>query len=356
MNSNTSTHSGLVSIITPCFNASTFLEPMRDSVAAQTYAQIEHIIIDDASTDNSREVIKSFGRSVRTVHLGRNRGGSYARNCGADIARGAFLMFLDADDIISPTTIESLVNAAEHDPTRIHFCPWRRLRLIRGKWRPSTRDVPYPDPDEDALSGWLRGVWVPTCSVLWPRDIFDLVGGWREQITLNDDGDIMMRALSQGIRLNYVTGGESFYRAHDPQRLSVSTAIQSLTQLASHKRVLDDLHASLRSRRALDRYSHALGHAYFRLSLTAHQQGQVNFASECRACGNALGYRTQVSPTRIGGILESLIGIDRKELLAVLLARAGVATRGRRALIARRLAGQPTSSIFPRQISDKGDL
>jgi glycosyltransferase involved in cell wall biosynthesis len=84
----------LVSIITPCYNAAPFVAETIESVVAQTYPRIEHIVIDDGSADGSWEVIERYASRVTALRLERNRGGSYARNRGAELARGEFLMLM----------------------------------------------------------------------------------------------------------------------------------------------------------------------------------------------------------------------------------------------------------------------
>ena len=112
----------LVTVITPCCNAAPFVAETIESVLAQSYPHIEHIVIDDGSVDASWEVIQKYVPRVTAVRLERNRGGSYARNRGAERARGEFLMFLDADDLIAPDTIGALVKAARQQTGAIAMC------------------------------------------------------------------------------------------------------------------------------------------------------------------------------------------------------------------------------------------
>src|SRR5690242_9351310 len=92
---------GLVSVITPCYNAAPFVLETLATVRAQTYGAVEHIVVDDASTDASWELVR-HAPGVRAYRLERNRGGAHARNVGVGHARGEYLMFLDADDLLAP--------------------------------------------------------------------------------------------------------------------------------------------------------------------------------------------------------------------------------------------------------------
>ena len=109
----------LVSVITPCYNASATLADTIASVAGQTYPAIEHIVVDDGSTDGSWQVIEAHRDRVVGVRLGGNRGGAHARNRGAEIARGEYLAFLDADDLLGSEAIAALVAAVREHPGTI---------------------------------------------------------------------------------------------------------------------------------------------------------------------------------------------------------------------------------------------
>ncbi len=102
----------LVSIIIPVYNAEIGLSECIKTVLAQTYTNIEVFLIDDGSTDNSFEVCKGFERSDKRVHVihQKNAGVSSARNTGIENAQGRYIAFVDSDDIVSHTYIQTLVN------------------------------------------------------------------------------------------------------------------------------------------------------------------------------------------------------------------------------------------------------
>ncbi len=100
----------LISIIMPAYNASQYIEESIQSVLAQSYPHWELIITNDASTDNTLEIINNFkdGR-IRVVSLKRNKGRSGARNTALQEARGAYLSFLDADDLYEKDALKNLL-------------------------------------------------------------------------------------------------------------------------------------------------------------------------------------------------------------------------------------------------------
>jgi len=90
----------LVSIITPLYNSEVYIEACIQSVISQTYTNWEMIIIDDGSSDNSAEIVKSIvDKRIHLIKLPENKGASFARNTAIEMAQGNYIAFLDADDL-----------------------------------------------------------------------------------------------------------------------------------------------------------------------------------------------------------------------------------------------------------------
>ncbi len=103
----------LVSIITPIYNGEKYIEECIKSVLNQSYKNIEMIIIDDGSTDNSENIIKKYSNSfpyIKYIKCKENKGVWSARNIGIENARGRFIAFLDTDDLYKINKIEKQVN------------------------------------------------------------------------------------------------------------------------------------------------------------------------------------------------------------------------------------------------------
>ncbi len=106
---------GLVSVVIPNYNYAHYLREAIDSVLAQTYPEIEVIVVDDGSSDTSREVLTGYGDGVKTVFQ-ENQGVSAARNNGVAASSGEFVAFLDADDSWLPSKIERQVERFRSNP------------------------------------------------------------------------------------------------------------------------------------------------------------------------------------------------------------------------------------------------
>lgn len=111
----------MLSIIVPVFNVASYIEEGLDSIANQDFKHsYEVILIDDRSTDSSLDICRRYARDqadkFRLIESKANAGVSVARNLGLDQARGRYLMFVDPDDVLPPTALTDLVEAAErHD-------------------------------------------------------------------------------------------------------------------------------------------------------------------------------------------------------------------------------------------------
>lgn len=116
----------LVSIIVPCYNASRYLKDVFLSIQNQTYQNIEAIFVDDGSTDDTGKVLDDFAKTyakAKVVHK-PNGGLSSARNAGLTIARGKYIYFMDADDVIHPSLVENaakLINDYHADVVTLNF-------------------------------------------------------------------------------------------------------------------------------------------------------------------------------------------------------------------------------------------
>jgi glycosyltransferase involved in cell wall biosynthesis len=123
----------LVSIITPAYNAAPYIAETARSVLAQTYGNWEWIVVDDGSTDATREIIAGFDDSrLRLVHTEHSGLPAVARNRGMSQARGAYVAYLDADDIWLPDKLASQLACFDANPNvGLVFSQYRRLHEDR---------------------------------------------------------------------------------------------------------------------------------------------------------------------------------------------------------------------------------
>ena len=109
-----------VSVIVPSYNLGKYLPETLESVMAQSFTDWECIIVENGSTDGSKDIVGAFARKdgrFVPLFLQENVGVAAARNRGLDLAKGEYILFLDADDIISKTYMAQAVLALDADPT-----------------------------------------------------------------------------------------------------------------------------------------------------------------------------------------------------------------------------------------------
>lgn len=121
----------LVSVIVPIYNAQKYLSGCLDSVLAQTYSNLEIILVDDGSTDNSYQIAKKYATKdsrIKLVHQ-KNAKQSAARNHGIRLATGKYISFIDDDDEIAPNFIEKLLQPYSQPDTVLSVCGIHYKRL-----------------------------------------------------------------------------------------------------------------------------------------------------------------------------------------------------------------------------------
>ena len=117
----------LVSIVTPSYNTSKFIAECIESVLSQTYENWEMIIVDDCSSDNSREIIKKYVEQdsrVKLIAQKENRGVAVVRNRAIDEAKGDYITLLDSDDIWLPYKLEKQITLMEDRGVLMSFCSY----------------------------------------------------------------------------------------------------------------------------------------------------------------------------------------------------------------------------------------
>lgn len=119
----------LVSVIVPVYNASAYLERCINSILQQTYQNIELILVNDGSTDDSLQICRRYARQDSRVSVidQCNRGVSESRNAGMARAKGIYLQFADSDDWLVPTATERMVEKAEQEQCQLVIAPFYRV-------------------------------------------------------------------------------------------------------------------------------------------------------------------------------------------------------------------------------------
>ncbi len=220
-------HSALVSVIVPCYNGAAFLEEALRSALAQSYREVEVVVVDDGSTDNSAEIARRF--PVRYIRQ-QNRGLSEARNTGIRESKGSYLVFLDADDRLKPEAIETGLRVLARRPDCAMAVGDHVFIAANGSYLAhSTKEGPLHSHYEALLkSNFIEMI----SSVLFRRSIFDEVGGFNATLRVAEDYELYLRiARAQPICCHAVIMAE--YRMHEANtsrnsELMLTTTLQVL--------------------------------------------------------------------------------------------------------------------------------
>ena len=133
-----------VSVVIPTYQHAHFVAQAISSVLSQTYCDLEVIVVDDGSTDDTQEIVAGFGEQIRVVQHEKNSGLSAARNTGIQLSRGEYVAFLDADDIWLPEKLEKQIPLFERDESvglvssDMFFLDEDGLKMCKSGQRPET--------------------------------------------------------------------------------------------------------------------------------------------------------------------------------------------------------------------------
>jgi len=183
----------MVSVIIPTFNRAAFLREAIDSVLAQTEKDFEIIVVDDGSTDHTRELAADYGRRIRCFFQ-PNAGASAARNLGIRHAQGKFIAFLDSDDLWLPKKLSRQIEWMRAHP-EIMLCYTGEIWIRRGM-RVNQKKI------HAKVGGWIYPLCLPRCiispsSVFMRRELFNVIGLFDEQLPICEDYDLWLRVTSQ---------------------------------------------------------------------------------------------------------------------------------------------------------------
>ena len=186
----------LVTIVVPAYNAAATVKETLESLAAQTYEALEVIVVDDGSSDKTAEiaqvVCQQFPERLRYVHQA-NAGQASALNAGWKQAKGAFLGYLSADDVLYPKALERLVQELQAQPGLCGVYP--DYHLIDAK-SVLIREVKSPEFSSRDLVE--RSICQPGPGALFRADAYAKTGGWNRELRLTPDFDFWLRLCLQG--------------------------------------------------------------------------------------------------------------------------------------------------------------
>ena len=227
----------LVTVIIPTFNRLKWIPICLDSVKAQTYRDVETLIIDDGSTDGTVAWLKSRPEySFAQIHVQpKNGGASIARNDGIRLARGELIVFIDSDDALLPNHIETAVRVFEEHPNVGLFCCDSTIIdsngevLFEGRtWHQIQSQLKQHSVQTGFRS--LKNIFefshiFPGFTL--PKAVFEKVGYFDQSIFPMDDYDLSLRVAGAGYDVYYCNEPLALRREHSGQCSGFANSIDT---------------------------------------------------------------------------------------------------------------------------------
>ena len=178
-----------VSVIIPTYNRGWILKEAIDSVLAQDYKDLELIVVDDGSTDNTFEILASYGNDIKVLFQ-ENKGVSAARNRGITEASGQLIAFLDSDDLWLPRKLSTQIDFFNQMPDAL-ICQTEEIWVRNGiRVNPKKR---HKKPSGMIFEPSLELCLVSPSAVMTRRSLFDRVGEFDVTLSACEDYDLWLR-------------------------------------------------------------------------------------------------------------------------------------------------------------------
>lgn len=211
---------GLVSVIVPCYNYAHFLGETLDSVIAQTYTNWECLIIDDGSTDNTKEVADNYCKKdsrIKYIYQS-NQGLSAARNKGIDEARGEYIQFLDSDDLITSEKLRHQATSfSSNDQVDMIYSNYHLMTADGSKrWGVEATNwiVMKHEPFKEFLHYWEKGFTIPIHAYLFKKSCFTKWGKFDVALPTHEDLALQLNFSLYGAKYKMIDEVSSIYRVH----------------------------------------------------------------------------------------------------------------------------------------------
>lgn len=310
----------LVSILIPCYNARQWVSEAIDSALAQTWPNVEVIVVDDGSTDGSFEVIQSYGDRIR-YETGPNRGGNQTRNRLLELARGEWVQYLDADDYLLPDKIERQMEfLREWSDIDVLIGPAILEHHEASGIRREILQIPQPHDYWSLLASWHLP---QTGAPLWRKTAIVDVGGWDPKQPCCQEHELYLRLLMAAKKFAFCPSSGAIYRQWSEETLCKRDIKLVHTRRLMIEQRLEDF---LRSRGELTASRlFAINLARFEIARTAwrYDRGRSDaLIRQIRATDKTFSPRGNAAPLHYRLIFHAL-GFRTAEILAQLWRRNG---------------------------------
>ena len=222
----------LISVVIPAYNCELYISEAVESILQQQDCHYEIVIIDDGSTDNTKEVLEPYQHNIRYIPQ-QNKGVAAARNHGIAQARGELIAFLDADDYFLPGKLSAQADLFRQDPSLgIVHSGWQRVDSQGNK----LLDVrPWENVTKLDLEDWLRWKPVLPSAMMFRREWLEYVDGFDPRFPPAEDTELILRMALKGCRATWLKQITVCYRQHPESAMYKGLPqARSLTKVTEH--------------------------------------------------------------------------------------------------------------------------
>ena len=210
----------LISIIIPTFNRGNLISETIDSLRFQTYKNIEIIIVDDHSDDNTEIIVNDFIKIDHRIQfykrpLSKPKGANSCRNYGFQISNGDYVKWIDSDDLLSQDAIEKQLISLIHSGASLSICRTKKFRIIDDLKNGNCKEWGNIQKSITPDNYILNGVQWSTMSGLWNRKWFNVSLIWDEEIMNSQEWLMHFTQLCSGISIVSIDEYLAYARTHD---------------------------------------------------------------------------------------------------------------------------------------------
>jgi glycosyltransferase involved in cell wall biosynthesis len=211
----------MISVITPAYNSEAFIQQAVESVLSQDFQQWEMIVVDDGSSDRTKEIVREFVARDSRIRLIENQHGgvSTARNTGIELAKYEWIALLDADDVFLPGKLQMQFEAASRDPEVVLWGTYAYNIGESGRVYDMAQDGPTSRKAFELLRKNGSVVMLKNSSTLFRRELALSLGGFDSRYDSSEDTELWNRMAEHGPVI-VIPKPLILYRFH-PQSLSV---------------------------------------------------------------------------------------------------------------------------------------
>jgi GT2 family glycosyltransferase len=285
----------LVSVIVPSFNHQDYVSACLDSILGQTYGNIEVIVVDDGSTDDTRRTLHNYRRYVTVIEQ-ENRGTQAARNVAISLSSGEFIAFIDSDDIWMPNKLELQLAVFDAKPCigLVYSYAYRidsAGNLIHSRGKPQIIGKALNENHDMVLQELLVEDFIPALTTVIPKWCIEEVGRFDESLLGAGDWDLWLRIAAK-YPIACVEQPLGFHRDHAANTTKMLFRSKSIRH--EHEQVL---HKAFQLPEVSALPQQVRDKAFARVYLTSAEAEAIG--GDAAAVGNELRRAIELDPTII---------------------------------------------------------